>query len=282
MHSRLIYFHFIQGIHMQIGISLMEYISFAALVFGILWLAAQFQRRRILKTGKKPWWITFGADFFGVIAFMLFCRVAIADWQEVPTGSMEPTLRVGDRILVNKLAYGPRLPFTNTAIKLGEPQRGDVVVFRFPGNVSILYVKRLIGLPNDVVTYSRGLVSVNHQAFQVKADESIMPKKEDTGQAFMDETTGGSKRVVKLNNYMPGAGIYPEAWLNTYKENCVVASTQEWQCKVPAGKYLMMGDNRDHSSDSRVWGFLDEREVYGKAVKVIVNFSDLTRFWTAL
>jgi signal peptidase I len=267
---------------MQIGISLMEYMSIAALATGIFWVAARVRKQAILKTGNKPLWVTFGADFFGVIALMLFCRVAIADWQEVPSGSMEPTLRVGDRILVNKLAYGPRLPFTNTAIKFGEPQRGDVVVFRYPGDVSILYVKRLIGLPNDVVTYNRGVVRINNQAFQVRIDDSVMPEKEDAGQIFADETAGNREHVIKLNNTMPGARIYPDAWLNQYKENCIVASAQEWQCTVPAGKYLMMGDNRDNSADSRVWGFLDEREVYGKAVKVIVNFSDFSRSWKSL
>lgn len=267
---------------MQIGISLMEYMSIAAMVTGVFWVAARVRRRVILKTGKKPVWVSFGADFFGVIALMLFCRVAIADWQEVPSGSMEPTLRVGDRILVNKLAYGPRLPFTNTAIKFGDPQRGDIVVFRYPGDVSTLYVKRLIGLPGDVVTYRRGAVSINHQAFQVTPDTAVTAKAEDIGQVFADETAGNRKRVIKLNAEEPGAYVMPRAWLGEYSADCAVVSTQEWECKVPAGKYLMMGDNRDNSADSRVWGFLDEREVVGKAVKVLINFSDLSRSWIPL
>src|SRR5580704_8223461 len=118
---------------MQIGISLMEYLTIAAMVTGVFWCVARIRRQAILKSGKKPIWVSLGADFFGVLALMVFCRVAIADWQEVPSGSMEPTLRTGDRILVSKLAYGPRLPFTNTANKFGDPQRGDIVVFRYPG-----------------------------------------------------------------------------------------------------------------------------------------------------
>jgi len=267
---------------MQIGISLMEYMSMAAMVTGVFWSAAKLRKQVILKTGKKPLWVSFGADLFGVIALMLFCRVAIADWQEVPSGSMEPTLRVGDRILVNKLAYGPRLPFTNAAIKFGEPQRGDIVVFRFPRDVSTLYVKRLIGLPGDVVTFSRGVVSINHQAFQVKIDTSVAPKKEDAGQLFADETAGNRQRIIKLNAEAPGASVAPRAWLGEYSDDCSVASTQEWECTVPQGKYLMMGDNRDNSADSRVWGFLDQREVVGKAVKVLINFSDFSRAWMPL
>jgi signal peptidase I len=264
---------------MQIGISLMEYLTIAALVTGLFWIAARLRKQAIATSGKKPLWVSFGADFFGVIALMLFCRVAIADWQVVPSGSMEPTLRVGDRILVNKLAYGPRLPFTNTAIKFGDPQRGDVVVFRYPGDVSTLYVKRLIGLPNDVVTYSHGAVSINHEAFNVQPDNSIIPRSEDIGQLFEKETVGSRARIIKLYADAPGAYITPDAWVGKYRDNCEVISTQAWECKVPAGKYLMMGDNRDNSRDSRVWGFLDEQQVYGKAVKVLINFSDFSRHW---
>jgi len=267
---------------MEIGINLIEYMTIATVVTGIFWVLARVRRRAIESSGKKPLWVTFGADFFGVLALVTVCRVAIADWQEVPTGSMEPTVRVGDRLLVNKLAYGPRLPFTNTAIKFGEPQRGDVVVFRYPRDVSIFYVKRLVGLPNDVVTYDHGAVSVNNQPFQVTVDESVTPKKEDAGQIFADETAGDARHIIKLNREAPGSRVFPVAWVGEYKDDCVVVSAQQWQCRVPAGRYLMMGDNRDNSADSRVWGFLNEREIYGKAVKVLVNFSDFSRSWTAL
>ena len=175
---------------MQIGVSLMEYMTIAVLVSGVLWIAARVRKNTILQSGKKPLWVSFGAEFFGVLALVLVCRVAVADWQQVPSGSMEPNLRVGDRILVNKLAYGPRLPFTNTAIKLGDPQRGDVVVFRFPGDVSQLYVKRLIGLPGDIVSYHDGNVAINHQPFQLRPETSLVPRAEDAGHGFFDETAG--------------------------------------------------------------------------------------------
>ena len=101
---------------MQIGFSVNEMLFLATLVTGALW-------------------VSFGAELFVVVALMFTCRVAVADWPKVPSGSMEPTLRVGDYLLVNHLAYGPRLPFTNTAIETGQPQRGDVVVFRYPPDV---------------------------------------------------------------------------------------------------------------------------------------------------
>jgi len=267
---------------MQIGVSLMEYMTIAVLVSGVLWIAARVRKNTILQSGKKPLWVSFGAEFFGVLALVLVCRVAVADWQQVPSGSMEPNLRVGDRILVNKLAYGPRLPFTNTAIKLGDPQRGDVVVFRFPGDVSQLYVKRLIGLPGDIVSYHDGNVAINHQPFQLRPETSLVPRAEDAGHGFFDETAGNRQRIIKLEDDEPGAAIDPVAWRGEYRNSCTVYSKQDWECKVPQAKYLMMGDNRDNSADSRVWGFLDESQIYGKAVKVIVNFSDFSRFWMPL
>ncbi|HEY8026548.1 MAG TPA: signal peptidase I [Burkholderiaceae bacterium] len=267
---------------MQIGISLIEYMTIAVMVTGVLWLVARSRKAAIERSGKKPWWVSFGADFFGVLALVLVCRVAIADWEQVPSGSMEPNLRVGDRILVNKLAYGPRLPFTNTAIKFGDPERGDVVVFRYPEDVSQLFVKRLIGLPNDIVSYHDGNVTINRQPFQLKPVSSVVPRKEDAGQSFYDETAGSRERIIKLDSVDPGASIDPIAWREQYHAYCTVFSIQDWECKVPQGKYLMMGDNRDNSKDSRVWGFLDQDQVYGKAVKVIVNFSDFSRFWLPL
>jgi len=107
-------------------------------------------------------------------------------------------------------------------------------------------------------------------------------KPEDAGQQFYDETAGSQRRVIKLDDVAPGAQVEPIAWTGSYKDACTVYSSQDWECTVPQHHYLMMGDNRDRSADSRVWGFLDEREVVGKAVKVIVNFSDPSRFWLPL
>jgi signal peptidase I len=267
---------------MQIGVGLIEYLSFLTLATGVLWLAALLRKPVTGQAGKKPVWIAYGAEFFGVVVLILICRVALADWMQVPSGSMEPTLRVGDRILVNKLAYGPRLPFTNLALKLGTPERGDVMVFRYPLDVSTLYVKRLIGLPGDVVAYHNGVVSVNHVPFQSRPDDAVVPQQEDRGQIFERETVEHRERTIKLDADEPGARIMPVAWMQEVGNTCVVLSPKQWQCTVPKGKYLMMGDNRDNSVDSRVWGFLDDGQVYGKVVKVIVNFSDLSRAWMPL
>src|ERR1700712_507366 len=175
----------------HLGFSINEILALATVATGACWVAWKVRARRLGGVPeKKPWWVAFGAELFVVVGLMFTCRVAVADWPKVPSGSMEPTLRVGDYLLVNHLAYGPRLPFTNTAIEWGQPQRGDVVVFRYPLNVSEFYVKRLIGLPGDVVSFDGGAVSVNGGAFDVKvlsegADANVAS--EDRGQWLLRE-----------------------------------------------------------------------------------------------
>lgn len=261
----------------------MEYLTLATAAAGTCWVLAHRMRAQLAQRAKKPLWVSWGAELFFVLALILGGRVALADWPNVPSGSMEPTLRVGDYLLVNKLAYGPRLPFTNTALETGQPQRGDVVVFRYPQDVSTLYVKRLVGLPGDVVSYDHGVVRINGGPFQIHVDPAFEGRKpEDRGQFFVHETAASRERTIKLDQQQPGARVTPLAWVTQAREDCSVQSAERWRCTVPAGKYLMMGDNRDNSADSRVWGFLDHGEIYGKAVRVLVNFSDLKRSLTPL
>ena len=265
-----------------IGISILEYLSLATAAAGLCWLLAWRRREQLARARRKPLWVSFGAEIFGVLALVLGGRVALADWQQVPTGSMEPTVRVGDYLLVNKLAYGPRLPFTNTAIPLGRPERGDVVVFRYPLDVSILYVKRLVGLPGDVVAFDHGVVSVNGEPFEAQPAPDTPAHAEDFGQQFLHERSAGEERTIKVDASRPGARVPPLAWTEQDRSACEVRSAAQWRCTVPPGRYLMMGDNRDNSADSRVWGFLAEHEIYGKAVRILVNFSDLSRAWHRL
>ena len=245
------------------------------------WAVWRHRLRRLAKEpAKKPLWVSFGAELFVVVAMMFTCRVALADWPKVPSGSMEPTLRVGDYLLVNHLAYGPRLPFTNTAIELGKPQRGDVVVFRYPLDVSQFYVKRLVGLPGDRVAFRNGAISINGAPFDVQMIGDGQAD-EDRGQWMVRETAAANSRTLKINPFVQG-----RLPLNLQDPglaaNCQAESASAWECTVPAGHYLMLGDNRDNSADSRVWGFLPHEQVYGKAVRVLFNLSDLKRAWTAL
>ncbi len=273
---------------MQIGFSVNEMLFLATLVTGALWVAWHVKLRGLNRRGealtKKPLWVSFGAELFVVVALMFTCRVAVADWPKVPSGSMEPTLRVGDYLLVNHLAYGPRLPFTNTAIETGQPQRGDVVVFRYPPDVSQYYVKRLIGLPGDRVVFNEGTVSVNGLPLKTEVlNDNVGPDhpSEDRGQWLVRESAASPERTLKINPFVQGRLLLNLADAGL-AANCQSAHAGAWECSVPAGQYLMLGDNRDNSSDSRVWGFLPHQEVYGKAVRVLFNWSDLKRAWTAL
>ena len=266
---------------LQIGFSINEILFLATLATGACWVAWRLKLRRMTEPlAKKPLWVSFGSELFVVVALMSTCRIAVADWPKVPSGSMEPTLRVGDYLLVNHLAYGPRLPFTNTAIEFGQPERGDVVVFRHPANVSEFYVKRLVGLPGDRVSFKNGVVSVNGEPFDAHLVGDGAAE-EDRGQWMVRETAAGASRTLKINPFVQG-----RLPLNLQDPglaaHCTSESSAAWQCVVPAGRYLMLGDNRDNSSDSRVFGFVPHTQVYGKAVRVLMNFSDLKRAWTAL
>ena len=265
----------------MIGFSVNEILALATLATGALRVAWKLRLRRLgVVPQAKPLWVSFGAEFFVVVALMFTCRIALADWPKVPSGSMEPTLRVGDYLLIDRLAYGPRLPFTNTAIELGQPRRGDVVVFRYPLDVSQLYVKRLVGLPGDVVRFHDGAVAVNDAPFDVEPVSESSGRGgpgTDRGQWLLRETVLGSSRTIKVNPLEQGRE--PVAGMGGH---CAVERPGAWECRVPPGTYLMMGDNRDNSADSRVWGFLPKAQVYGKAVRVLFNLNDLSRAWTPL
>lgn len=266
---------------MQIGFSVNEVLFLLSLLTGLCWLTWRIKLRRMDgPPEKKPIWVSFGSELFVVVALMFTCRVALADWPKVPSGSMEPTLRVGDYLLVNHLAYGPRLPFTNTAIETGRPERGDIVVFRFPLDVSQFYVKRLVGMPGDRVVFKDGSVSVNGEPMNAQVQgQGTAP--EDRHQLLVQETSAGHQRTLKINPLWQGR--LPLNRSNPgLAEHCSSRRDGWWECTVPAGHYLMLGDNRDNSSDSRVWGFLPHEQVYGKAVRVLFNFSDMKRAWTPL
>ena len=267
---------------LQIGFSINEILFLISLATGLCWLAWRVKLRRMSDPpAKKPLWVSFGAELFVVVALMFTCRVAVADWPKVPSGSMEPTLRVGDYLLVNHLAYGPRLPFTNTAIEFGRPQRGDIVVFRFPPDVSQFYVKRLVGLPGDRVQYRNGVVTINGAPFDSEelGEGSV---EEDRQHLMVRESAAGQSRTVKLNPVWQGNRVPLNRSDAGLAAHCSGDRDGAWECTVPEGQYLMLGDNRDNSVDSRSWGFLPHRQVYGKAVRVLFNFSDMQRAWTPL
>ncbi|CAD6562675.1 signal peptidase I [Paraburkholderia sabiae] len=224
---------------------------------------------------RQPWWLEYTASFFPVILVVFVVRSFVVEPFKIPSGSMVPTLLVGDFILVNKYDYGIRLPITNTKITEGRPlQRGDVVVFRYPKDESVDYIKRVIGLPGDIVSYEDKKLTINGKP----VPETPLPDyfdEERIGYAkqFEEDIDGRKNRI--LNNpavppFIVGAEDYP------YRDNCKY-DAHGVTCKVPPGNYFMMGDNRDNSADSRYWGFAPDKNVVGRAFFIWMNFSSLKR-----
>jgi len=237
--------------------------------------AAQTRARLRDDKLRQPWWLEYTASFFPVILVVFVVRSFVVEPFKIPSGSMVPTLVVGDFILVNKFEYGLRLPITNTKITEGRPvQRGDVVVFRYPKDESVDYIKRVIGLPGDVIEYQDKKLTINGKP----VPETPLPDyldEERLGYAKQfEEDIDGRKNAILNNPAVPpfivGAEDYP------YRDNCTY-NARGVICKVPPGNYFMMGDNRDNSADSRYWGFAPDRNIVGRAFFIWMNFSDLRR-----
>ncbi|CAB3794925.1 Signal peptidase I [Paraburkholderia caffeinitolerans] len=224
---------------------------------------------------RQPWWLEYTASFFPVILIVFFVRSFIVEPFKIPSGSMVPTLLVGDFILVNKFDYGLRLPITNTKITQGRGlERGDVVVFRYPKDESVDYIKRVIGLPGDVVAYQDKQLTINGKPVPETPQADYFDE-ERIGYAKQFTEDLGDRKNNILNNpavppFIVGAEDYP------YRDNCQY-NARGVICKVPPGHYFMMGDNRDNSADSRYWGFVPDANIVGRAFFIWMNFSSLKR-----
>ena len=223
----------------------------------------------------QPWWLDWTAGLFPVIAVVFLLRSFLFEPFKIPSGSMIPTLLVGDLILVNKFTYGIRLPVLNTKITEGnKPQRGDVMVFRYPPKPSLDYIKRVVGLPGDEVAYLNKRLTINGKPVSTTALPEFFD--DDAMRYFkqFEEALGEHKHQL-LNDvdrpaFVPGVEDFPN------RQNCRY-SIEGVVCKVPEGQYFMMGDNRDNSLDSRYWGFVPDKNIVGKAFFVWMNFGNLKR-----
>ncbi len=229
---------------------------------------------------QQPWWLDWTAGLFPVICIVFLLRSFLFEPFKIPTGSMIPTLHVGDLILVNKFTYGVRLPVINKKIvDVNNPERGDVMVFRYPPNPNVDYIKRVIGLPGDEVSYLNKKLAINGKPLP----KEVLPD-------FLEESTmqyakqfeerialsQGADKKYKLLNDDSRPAMIPGVEDYTGRQNCLY-SVEGVVCKVPAGQYFMMGDNRDNSLDSRYWGFVPEQNIVGKAFFVWMNFGNLRR-----
>lgn len=242
------------------------------LVTGGIWLFdSLFLKKKRVSNSDDPEVLEYAKSFFPVILVVFFVRSFIVEPFKIPSGSMMPTLLTGDFILVNKYTYGLRDPVLNhTFYEVSHPQRGDVFVFHYPPEPTTNYIKRVIGVPGDKIRYQDKRLTINGETLDVVELQNYEYVVE--GLNMMT-----AKRYnEKLGNVAHDILIHD--WNNNYNDDEIGAKFARGdEITVPAGQYFAMGDNRDNSKDSRVWGFVPEQNLVGKAFFIWMNFDDVSR-----
>lgn len=223
------------------------------LVTGAVWLLDRlFLKRRRGALAQEPWPVEWARSFFPVILVVFLIRSFVVEPFKIPSGSMIPTLLVGDFLLVNKFEYGLRLPVVNTRLSRGSPpQRGDVIVFRYPENPKVDYIKRVVGLPGDHVAYVNKQIIINGKPVP---RELVGEFNYITEQGYILDTL---KYREKLGKHLHDILLIPDSGMQDMEP-----------ITVPQGQYFVMGDNRDNSNDSRFWGFVPDDNIVGKAMVI--------------
>lgn len=235
---------------------------YATLVTGLIaffdWLYWAPRRKKKGHSLKIPMIIDYSRSFFPVLLLVFLLRSFLFEPFRIPSGSLEPTLLTGDFILVNKYSYGIRLPIIHSKIiNYHEPKRGDIMIFRWPPNPSFNFIKRIIGVPGDHISYVDKTLTINGKTVP---------------QTFLEKVTmigegGGSQSVIKKEEDL--LGIKHQIYIDPEK-----SSRNFHDIVVPDGMYFMMGDNRDDSADSRYWGFVPQENIVGKAVLVWMSWNN--------
>jgi len=247
------------------------------IVTGLIWLFDILVLRKNRAVGAdEPILVEYAKSFFPVILVVFLVRSFIVEPFKIPSGSMMPTLLAGDYILVNKFTYGLRVPIlNNTFIEINHPSRGDVFVFHYPPEPSIDYIKRVVGLPGDKVRYQDKRLTINGQQLAVQdagAYEYVMSGLNIMTAKKYREQLGSVQHDVLIHDVV-----------GNYDSDAIGAKfANNEEIVVPAGHYLAMGDNRDNSSDSRVWGFVPEQNLVGKAFFIWMNFDQGSRIGSAI
>lgn len=231
---------------------------YAALITGLIYLfdVLLLARKRVAAHTAMPWYIDYSRSFFPILLIVFLFRSFLFEPFRIPSGSLEPTLLTGDFILVNKFNYGLRLPVLHTQLTKGhEPQRGDIMVFRFPPDPSLDFIKRVIGLPGDRISYVNKELLINGQKIPQTYLKQTLAYNEN------DQTWQALEKTENL------LGLEHRIFIDPQK------SSQDYHdIVVPAGMYFVMGDNRDDSADSRYWGFVPANNIVGKAMFVWLSW----------
>lgn len=247
--------------------------------FGIVWAFDRllFQHRRIERAAaagekpREPMLVDYARSFFPVILAVLLFRTFLIEPFRIPSGSMMPTLLVGDFVLVNKFAYGLRLPVTDAKIfDIGEPRRGDIAVFKYPPNPKEDYIKRIVGVPGDTISVRNEQLYVNGKP---ALQDYVGPDTDKDADSIKTAQAGGIVRSEQLGNVEHRIIVLPPF---------MRAPQTDGTWTVPQGYYFGMGDNRDNSSDSRFWGPVPEKDLRGKAFLIWFSLADLKRIGTVL
>ena len=228
---------------------------------GLIWLLDILVLRKRRPAGaEEPMIVEYSKSFFPVILVVFLIRSFVVEPFKIPSGSMMPTLLAGDFILVNKFAYGLRVPIlNNTFLEIGKPERGDVIVFHYPPDPSIDYIKRVIGVPGDKIDYRDKQLYVNGEKLDMAFVENY-------------QYVGSGLNMVYAKRYKEE--LDGKAHDILIEEDTIVVDAE---VEVPPGHYFAMGDNRDNSRDSRVWGFVPENNLVGKAFFIWWNFDNFGR-----
>ncbi len=241
------------------------------------------------RTGRAPDAVDYAHAFLPVLVIVFVLRSFLVEPFQIPSSSMRPGLIVGDFILVNKFAYGIRLPITNQVLlEVGKPARGDVMVFQYPVEPKINYIKRVIGGPGDVVEYSADKVlTINGKiveqtangsyTYQADSDEGLGFAAIRDNQQYIEQLDGHQHTILKSEGYpalsLDGVDFFKNSNKYTQPNACEYPEAGGFKCTVPAGHYFMMGDNRDNSQDGRYWGMVPDKLIVGKAFAVALNIS---------
>jgi len=224
---------------------------------------------------RQPTWIEYSGSFFPVIAMVFFLRSFLYEPFKIPSSSMVPTLVIGDLILVNKFTYGIRLPIINKKIiDINDPKRGDVMVFRYPKDTALDYIKRVVGVPGDKIVYKNKRLTVNGETVSYQSLPDYLDEEHlRYSKQYTENLTGVTHRILndeRAPSFVQNPDAFPQHELCTY-------NIEGFACTVPKGHYFMMGDNRDNSLDSRYWGFVPDQNIVGKAFFVWMNLGDIKR-----